>query len=86
MTNKEKLKYPWDSFPEDFSTWECCVEEYLTLKESGKLSRSLLTHKDNDGVYTVYYDGERLFITTDKLSLATFLQGYDMAIQKSNEK
>ena len=38
-----KLKWPFDHFPEDHSTWECCQEKYLELKkENDRLKEALI--------------------------------------------
>ena len=28
------MHWPWDSFPEDLSTWECCVKEHAKTKKA----------------------------------------------------
>lgn len=33
---KMKLEWPWDEFPEDFSTWECCVEEHKKVSQENR--------------------------------------------------
>ncbi len=37
------LKWPWDSFPEDLSTWESAVEEHeKSQEELGKLDAEII--------------------------------------------
>jgi len=47
MNTTDKLDWPWDTFPEDHSTWECCVNQYRDAVEKQELQlHAILTFID----------------------------------------
>ncbi len=42
------MKWPFDNFPEDLSTWECCVEHVKKLEAVVEAAKVLYDHTNRD--------------------------------------